>query len=402
MVLGMHIRRFPLKLPAFLVFTFTLGAVGAAWSAGGVTASQFAVTESGSATVTVPVQVPRGIGGMEPQLSLSYTSGAGNGLLGLGWSLNGPSAVSRCPKTLAKDGVRGTVSFAVGDRYCLDGQRLEIVGQSDSDTTYGNAGTVYATERDSFSRITAVGSYQASQPTVPLSFKVETKAGLTMEYGLSAQSRVTTNFAAGTGTTTINRWLLQRIADRHGSFVEFFYCSGEVSPTEGTCTETEGTSAWNGSKVLHFVRYTNRAGVIDGTYAVMLRYQSRPDRVQVFHAGSASRQTQRISAIETYRGFAGPSVAQRGSMIRAYDITYEAIEDSAFQGIRATNVSRIVSIQERDSAGNTLPPLQFTVAPDAVFGMAVSHRPAVLTPAAPRPPHPCGGVIGNRTSMQCP
>ena len=53
-------------------------ASAATWANGTHTGHQFAVTEGGAATVSIPIQVPRGIGGLEPQLSLNYSSSAGN------------------------------------------------------------------------------------------------------------------------------------------------------------------------------------------------------------------------------------------------------------------------------------------------------------------------------------
>jgi len=88
---------------------------------------QFAVSESGAATYSIPIQIPPGTGGIEPKLALSYSSQSGNGLLGVGWNLAGLSAITRCPRTMAQDGVRGSVNFDANDRYCLDGQRLMVV-----------------------------------------------------------------------------------------------------------------------------------------------------------------------------------------------------------------------------------------------------------------------------------
>ncbi len=62
----------------------------------------------------------------------------------------------------------------MNDRYCMDGQRLVLVSG-----TYGAAGSEYRTELDSFSRIVASGT--AGNGVA--SFTVQTKAGLTMEYG---------------------------------------------------------------------------------------------------------------------------------------------------------------------------------------------------------------------------
>lgn len=347
-----------------LIFCLAAALLPAVVMASGYTAHQFAVSESGAATVTIPLQVPRGIGGMEPQLSLNYSSEAGNGLLGLGWNLAGPSAVTRCAKALTIDGERGYVDFtATNDRFCLDGQRL-ILQTGD----YGAAGSTYVTERDSFSVITALGQH-TSQVNVPASFRVETKSGLVLDFGLGQNSRTMTNMtqeAKNLGRVdTINRWMLQRISDLHGSFVEFVYCAGTVSADSSTCD----TAAWAGSAVLHYVRYTNRDGVVNGQFGVIVQYEARPDKVQVFHAGAATRQTQRIKSIETYADFSGPAAAARGSLVRRYAITYDPLTNGPNgPSLRATNVSRIVQVQEWDASGNSLPPVTFSLPPDKVLG----------------------------------
>jgi len=375
----------------------------AAPAAGVTTSYQFAVSESGAATVTVPIQIPRGIGGMEPQLSFNYSSSAGNGLFGLGWWLGGVSSVTRCPKNLVTDGVRGKVGLAVGDRYCLDGQRLEIEPASgNTDSNYGTAGTSYRTAKETFSRVTAVGGSYGTQSTVPNGFRVETKAGLILDFGLTANSQVITNRGAGLGANTISRWMLQRISDRTtaGSFVEFVYCAGEVSADGAACDVTK----WAGSVALQYVRYTNRNAAVNGEFAVVLGYESRPDRVQAFNHGSGTRQTQRVSRVSAYRDFQGAGTPQGtlqlGTLVRTYAIAYEPIEVAGLS-VRATNVSRLKTITESDGAGNSLPPLDFSMAPDSVFGMSVQHR-SQFPRGTPRTPDPCGGVMANKLGLQCP
>lgn len=378
------------------------------------TANSFAVTESGAATLSVPIQVPRGIGGMEPQLALNYSSQAGNGLLGLGWNLGGPSAITRCPKTRTIDGVRGSVTFSADtDRFCIDGQRLELLSGA-----YGADGSTYVTERDSFSVITAVGSFE-SQSNVPASFRVETKAGLILHFGLGDNSRARTNLLKPVRDTgkkdTVNRWMLQRIADLHGSFVEFVYCGGEVSADGTTCAATEstfdasGNSKWSGSKVLRYIQYTNTDGAANGSFAVVLRYAARPDSIRGYHGGSVSRQTQRINAVQTYRGFAPPAAgnldgaAALGTLVRSYDIAYDPETNAAGKGIRATNTSRISTIQERNGAGETLPALVFTLPKDLVFGLSVTQSGTSAVPPPPSLP-PSEGCDDPHTSAveMCP
>jgi Salmonella virulence plasmid 65kDa B protein len=102
----------------------------------GKTPGQFAVSASGAATYSIPIQVSPGIAGMQPKLSLEYSSQAGNGIVGAGWNLAGLSSITRCPRTMAQDGVRGSVNYDGNDRYCLDGQRLMLTDIGGNSVTY--------------------------------------------------------------------------------------------------------------------------------------------------------------------------------------------------------------------------------------------------------------------------
>ncbi len=188
-----------LQLPALLWPVAT--AAQTPTTVAGSIPGQFKVTESGAASYRIPIQVPPGVAGMEPKLALVYNSQGGNGLLGMGWSLEGLSAITRCPRTMASDGVRGSVNFDLNDRYCLDGQRLILVSGVE-----GTAGAEYRTERESYSKIVAYGSTGNG----PAYWVVKTKAGLTMEYGNTEDSRIEAVKAPGSNaswpTTTVRVW----------------------------------------------------------------------------------------------------------------------------------------------------------------------------------------------------
>ena len=57
---------------------------------------------TGTGSLTVPIAVSPGRAGFAPQLSLSYDSGAGNGVFGLGWTLSTPSITRKTDKGLPR------------------------------------------------------------------------------------------------------------------------------------------------------------------------------------------------------------------------------------------------------------------------------------------------------------
>jgi hypothetical protein len=90
----------------------------------GALTGEFQVSQSGAATFSIPIKVPPGTAGMQPNLAFSYNSQGGNTTLGTGWSLSGFSAVQRCPMNIAIEGVRDGVNFDANDRFCRRDGRL--------------------------------------------------------------------------------------------------------------------------------------------------------------------------------------------------------------------------------------------------------------------------------------
>ncbi len=177
------------------------------------------ITALGGASYTIPVKVPEGIGGMQPNLSIVYNSQSGNGLLGWGWNLGGLSAITRVGQTNYHDGKVVGVSLDYHDRFALDGQRLMVLDGN----TYGSNGAEYKTEVDGMSKIV---SYTAYGFNGPASFKVWTADGLLMEYGCANNAKVIHD--NGTGSKTVVIWLLNRVQDRNGNYMVYNYIIDDV------------------------------------------------------------------------------------------------------------------------------------------------------------------------------
>ena len=161
------------------LFTLFLGsAVQAQVTVPGSVPGEFAVTPNGAASYRIPIAVPPGVSGMEPKLALAYSSQAGNGLMGVGWSIEGLSAITRCGSTMASEGARKAVQYNSEDRFCFDGQKLISVNG-----VYATDGAEYRTELESFSRIQAWGAANGAAANGPAYFTVQTKAGLQTQWG---------------------------------------------------------------------------------------------------------------------------------------------------------------------------------------------------------------------------
>jgi hypothetical protein len=168
------------------------------------------VTPTGELTYTLPLDVPAGVAGMEPHLALTYSSRAGSGPLGRGWSLAGSaSSVTRCPKSMAVQGKRDGVDFDNTDGFCLDGQQLVHVALDE-----------YRTESDSIARIIMNGF-----PVAPTGFTVFLKNGRIRTYqALAAAHRVSATVQALTLTSdVVLDWPLQDESDRSGNVIHHVY-----------------------------------------------------------------------------------------------------------------------------------------------------------------------------------
>ena len=156
-------------------------AVSQAQATVGRTVGAASVSATGAAQYAVPLAVPPGTNGLAPELAIVYDHRSGNGLLGVGFRLAGFSAIRRCGRTIAQDGAAAAVGLDAQDRLCLDGQRLRLTSGA-----YGQQGSQYQTEVETFSRVTAFGT----AGTGPAWFQVERRDGLVYQYGATNDSRI--------------------------------------------------------------------------------------------------------------------------------------------------------------------------------------------------------------------
>jgi len=289
-------------------------------AATGTIDGQFQVDPSGSADYQIPILVPPGNKGVEPQLSIGYKSSGGNGVLGMGFGLSGLSTITRCPQTKAYDGQIGTMSSTtvkgdMNDRFCLDGQRLIVVNGKNN----GQDGSEYRTELETRTRIFARGTCGNG----PCRFEVIDKSGQRMDLGWTGNSKA----YAADGVTPIV-YGLSKLTDLHGNYmtVDYFVDSNQLYPQQ--------------------ILYTkNDAEPLLSLRKVAFTYEDRGDDDFVFTAGAKVMTAKRLSKISTYVDDGLPA------LVREYKLTYAT---SA-----ATGRSLLDNIRECDGAGVCLPATTF-------------------------------------------
>jgi hypothetical protein len=187
----------------------------------GATNGSFNINPLGGASYSIPLQLPQGVNGLAPRLTMTYSSNGGAGIPGFGWQIDGISTISLGPRTAYND-YRADGTF---DRFYLDGQRLV---PNISSSAYGASGTQYQTENDIFTRVTP----ELTDPNYgPSWFRAETKSGLVYEYGNSPASKQQIN-----PNSRVLNWYVSKISDLFSNQINFAYIQDHYSvyPSEIT------------------------------------------------------------------------------------------------------------------------------------------------------------------------
>ncbi len=256
------------------------------------TAAEFRVDESGAATYSIPLYTVPGTAGVAPKLSLNYSSQAGEGPVGKGWSIGGLSVISRCRATreagdflgaVTPDGNPAPINFSASDRFCLDGQRL-LPSSESCPSISGLTGVAMATEIETFQRVCAYAGAHG-----PAFFTVERKDGSRSWYGDREDGQgsmrpdgAVRSTSPGFENATLS-WLQVRFQDSTGNYIDYRYAQGgEDSP---------------GEHLIDAVRYTGKAGSALLPYAeIKFNYEFNLDRL-VYVSGGTSRSRRRLASI---------------------------------------------------------------------------------------------------------
>ncbi|WP_051397877.1 SpvB/TcaC N-terminal domain-containing protein [Runella limosa] len=182
---------------------------------------------NGTASFAIPLPLSPNRNGFTPQLSLSYNSGVGNGLFGIGWELDLPSIQRRTDKKLPRYFDSNDIQkIAAEDSFMFSGAEelvplLELDGgqwkvkQFSDDTTNCIIRQYRPRIEGGFSRIERI--FEKNSNTYY--WKVTTKENITTFLGLSTACRI----ADPTDESSVFQWLPEFAYDDKGSWVWYEY-----------------------------------------------------------------------------------------------------------------------------------------------------------------------------------
>lgn len=266
----------------------------------GTLPGSLSVGMDGAANYRIDVVVPPGTGGMQPRLSLNYSSNGSNGLVGVGWTLGGLSSIHRCPKTIAEEGFPGRISFDTADRLCLDGQKLfQANGVAQQDASYWSMNAQFRTEMEKFDVITRLDNG---------GYRVEGKDGLIKYYGVDPHSAIKAQ-GRNDGQTLV--WALAKVEDRSGNYYAIDYyqdgTTGEYLPKQ--------------------IRYGgNGPAGQEADLAVQFDYELRSDAQIQYMGGSRNDLRNRLTHVRTF--IDTDSNGNGGSLVHDYEVHYKQSSSS--------------------------------------------------------------------------
>lgn len=273
------------------------------------------VNGGGQLQFTLPVDLPPGVKNIAPNISLTYTSNSGNGVMGYGWSLSGITTISRMGKTIERDGEQIGVKLDNSDYYSFNGQRLILKSGE-----YGKDGAEYVTEKYSNIKIKSFGQVTAQPWQGPEYWMV------TFEDGSQAWYGGTSTGASDSRTPleyNISKW-----KDAQGNYILYNY--------------TQGQGNSKNVATIYYIRWGgNENANTSPVNSIIFNYIPNNLSESYYIAGVPFVQDRILDNISVYTN---------NSIFKKYAIEY---------GSNGTNYQFVSNITEKNAQGDSANPIKF-------------------------------------------
>ncbi|MEO1433751.1 MAG: SpvB/TcaC N-terminal domain-containing protein, partial [Cyanobacteria bacterium J06633_8] len=358
---------------------------------------------TGTGSMSVPIAVTPGRSGFAPQLSVSYDSGAGNGIFGLGWNLSLPSITRKTDKGLPR-----YWDSEESDIFILSGAE-DLVPVLKAD------GTVDETVRDGYRirkyRPRIEGLFARIECWTQLDsgethWRSISKDNITTLYGKTAESRI----AEPNEPTHIFSWLICESYDDKGNAILYDYKAENSQGVDTTQVHERNRTPEirSSNRYLKQIKYGNRVSRLvqadltgmDWLFEVVFDYDEhdqtnpkpddsgewsvRNDPFSSYRAGFEVRTYRLCQRVLMFHHFPDEAEVKQDCLVRSTDFNYSYEENPT--DARNPIYSKLISVTQmgykRDSEEGyiqkSLPPLEFTYSEPQIDEMVREVDPRSL------------------------
>lgn len=287
---------------------------------------------TGTGSFSIPLTLPAGRNGFQPQLNLGYSTGSGNSAFGLGWNIDVPGINRQLTGKIP-------VYDNATDTFVLSGSE-DLVPIEQSPTA-----TLYRPRTEGlFARI-------AHRKDANNDFwEVRSKTGLVSLYGTpNAKGNDPATITNPAAPNYIFAWNLTKTTDLFGNRIDYFYTHDAI--------RTQDNHNWD-QCYLSEIRYLDYGDAAAPQYLVKVKlgYAPRPDPFSSYRAGFEIRTVQRCKRVEV---FTEPGIE---ILTRTYHLTYlDELTPTPAQPLplNAASLLSQVHLEGHDAdRSETLPPLK--------------------------------------------
>lgn len=294
---------------------------------------------TGTGNFSIPIALPPGRNGFQPELNLVYSTGNGNGPFGLGWALSIPGVTRKTSRGIPR------YYDAASDSNDLD--TFVLSGAEDLvPVEYTTASTRYRPRTEGlFARIQRHYDMENDY------WEVRSKDGLISLYGTPATRGNDPAACANPDPVTRDKvfmWKLSETRDSFGNRIEYEYLRDRPS---------EGSRLWD-QLYLKEIRYADYTEGEASKFLVTVsfHYEGRPDPFSDYRAGFEIRTTKRCTHIEVH------THAEETRLVRTIHFQYldQITNESKILPLNRASLLHGVTVTGHDGdQPESLPPIQF-------------------------------------------
>jgi RHS repeat-associated protein len=302
--------------------------------------------QTGTGNFSVPIALPPGRNGFQPQLSLAYSTGNGNGPFGLGWGLSVPGVARKTSHGIP-------VYDDSTDVFILSGSEdlvpIPVPGAPAGTTRYRprTEGLFARIDHhrgdgdywDVATRDGLVSRYGTERPTTPPSGWQDPAAVADPHWNLGSDAE-----------RRVFAWKLTHTEDPFGNRIEYRYKRDAV--------QVDGPHRWD-QIYLDEIRYVDHGDPPRFLVHVRFDYEARPDAFSDYRAGFEIRTVMRCTGIRVSTQPDDDEIP-----VRSYRLGYFDEQGLPPEALPRNGVSLLSQVQVEGYDGvrppEALPPLEFT------------------------------------------